>query len=328
MRMSKRGQVAPVILFTYNRPEHTKNTIEALAANELADQTELYIFSDAAKSQKDESEEARRAWQENVRKVEQIRAYAAGVQGFSHVTLVAREENYGLAKNIIEGVTEIVNRYGRVIVLEDDLVTNRFFLRFMNDGLDRYEEEKRVTGVTGYSFLDDHTDYDKSSYLCGLTGTSWSWATWADRWAAFDADAKGWERLVTDAAYRKRFNYDNTYNFYQILKAQQQDAGTNSWAIRWYYATFLQDGLILAPTRSLVANDGWDGSGVHCGDGAAPGAVHALKTDAAVTFFPESIEELPEVRKRLKKELIKISEPDLFKRVYHKLFRRNYIGKS
>lgn len=324
--MSER-KTAPVILFTYNRPEHTRNTVEALAANELADETELYIFSDAAKPKKDESEAAELAWRENVKKVEQIRTYAADITGFANVTLVERHENYGLARNVIEGVTEIVNRYGKVIVLEDDLVTNPFFLRFMNDGLDRYEKEKRVTGVTGYSFLDDGTDYDKPSYLCGLTGTSWSWATWADRWETFDANAEGWERLITDAAYRKRFNYDNTYNFYQILKAQQQDAGTNSWAIRWYYTTFLQDGLILAPTRSLVANDGWDGSGVHCGDGAAPAAVHALKTAEAITAFPDRIEELPDVRRRLKKELIRISEPSMIKRVYHKVFRRNYVGE-
>lgn len=313
--MSERREMAPVILFTYNRPDHTKRTIEALAANELAEETELYIFSDAAKKEADGE------------KVQEIRDYAAKAAGFKEVHLIARTENYGLARNVIEGATEIVNRYGKVIVMEDDLVTNPYFLRFMNDGLDRYEKEKQVTGVTGYSFLDDSTDYEKESYLCGLTGTSWSWATWADRWASFDKDAKGWERLKEDGAYRKRFNYDNTYNFYQILKMQQQDAKTNSWAIRWYYTTFLQNGLILAPTRSLVGNDGWDGSGVHCG-GEAPVAVHALKTERAITEFPAEITELPEVRRRLKKELRKISEPSLLKRVYHTVFRRNYVGQA
>ena len=177
--MSER-MMAPVVLFTYNRPEHTKHTIEALAANELAEKTELFVFSDAAKKEADAA------------KVQEIREYVGTVQGFANVSLIVRKENYGLARNVIEGVTEIVNRYGRVIVLEDDLVTNRNFLRFMNDGLDRYEKEKQVTGVTGFSFLDDRTDYDSESYLCGLTGTSWSWATWADRWRYFDADALGW----------------------------------------------------------------------------------------------------------------------------------------
>ncbi len=313
--MGERQMLAPVILFTYNRPEHTRRTIEALAANELATETELYVCSDAAKKESDE------------KAVREIREYIKTVSGFSRVELLARETNYGLAKNIIEGVTELVNRRGTVIVLEDDLVTNRYFLRFMNDGLKRYRDEKQVTGVTGYSFLDDRTDYDSESFLCGLTGTSWSWATWADRWAEFDANAAGWERLRTDAAYRKKFNYDNTYDFYRILKAQQTDAGTNSWAIRWYYTNFLKDGFILCPTRSLVGNEGWDGTGVHCGKGAAPAALHALQTDAAIRDFPERICEEPDVRRRLKKELIRLSEPNRLKRIFHNLFRRNYIGQ-
>lgn len=322
MRKSKN---APVVLFTYNRPEHTRRTIEALAANELADETELFVFSDAPKNEK------------AVENVKAVREYVASLPQkgmFQAVSLIFREENCGLAKNIIEGVTDIVNQYGRVIVLEDDLVTNRFFLRFMNDGLDRYEKDERVKGISGYSFFDD-SRADKlmkdgvisESYLTEIAGISWSWATWEERWAAFDKDAKGWERLMTDAAYRKKFNYDNTYNFYNILKAQQQDSKTNSWAIRWYYTNFLQNGLYLCPSKSLVGNDGWDGSGVHCGEGAAPTAVHALQTDKVITEFPTELQELPKVRKHLKKELIKISEPDMIKKIYHNVFRKNYIGE-
>ena len=119
--MEETRSLAPVILFTYNRPEHTKRTIEALAANELAAETDLYVFSDAAKKDADKG------------KVQEIRDYVKSVQGFRQVELTAREQNYGLAKNVIEGVTAIVNKYGKVIVLEDDLVTNRYFLLFMNE---------------------------------------------------------------------------------------------------------------------------------------------------------------------------------------------------
>ena len=111
-------KTAPVILFTYNRQEHTRRTIE-----ELAQDTELFVFSDAAKKEADRG------------KVQEIRDYVAQAGGFFKVTLIAREENYGLARNVIEGVTEIIERYGTVIVLEDDLVTIRYFLRFMNDAL-------------------------------------------------------------------------------------------------------------------------------------------------------------------------------------------------
>ena len=314
--MSDTRRTAPVILFTYNRPEHTRRTIEALAANELAAETDLYIYSDAAKKEADRG------------KVQEIRDYAQTVTGFANVELRARDVNYGLAKNIIEGVTEIVNRYGTVIVLEDDLVTNRYFLRFMNDGLARYESEPRVTGITGFSHFGDGIKLSFESYFNTLTGTSWSWATWADRWSCFDAACEDWTRLVSDAALRRRFNYDNTYNFYKILKMQQTDEKTNSWAIRWYWTNFRKNALILSPTKSLVSNEGWDGSGIHCGKSNEPVFDHRLATDRPITEFPTKIEELPEVHRLMKRALLRESEPNLLKHVYHIVFRRNYIGEK
>lgn len=314
--MEEKRQAAPVILFTYNRPEHTKRTIEALAANELARETDLYIYSDAAKKSEDEE------------KVRQIRDYVAGVTGFRSVELRARETNYGLAKNIIEGVTEIVNRYGTVIVLEDDLVTNRYFLQFMNDGLSRYENEQRVTGITGFSHFDDEIGFPEESYFNTLSGTSWSWATWKDRWACFDAVCADWTDMIVDKALRKAFNYDNTYDFYKIMKMQQTDEKTNSWAIRWYWTNFRKGGLILSPTRSLVSNEGWDGTGVHCGNAKEPVFGHGLKTDHRLTQFPAEICERSDVHKAMKRALIRESQPNLLKRVYHVVFRRNYIGQA
>lgn len=313
--MSERGKTAPVILFTYNRPEHTRRTIEALAANELAGETALFIYSDAAKKEED------------VAKVQKIRNYAVKLTGFSSVTLTAREENYGLARNVIEGVTEVVERFGRVIVLEDDLVTNRYFLRFMNDGLERYEEEKRVTGITGFSHFRDDFAFPHESYFHTLTGTSWSWATWADRWAHFDAVCSDWTDLVADKELRRAFNYDNTYDFYKIMKMQQTDAGTNSWAIRWYWTNFRRKGLILSPAKSLVSNEGWDGSGTHCGAETKPVFEHRLATDRAITYFPDEICETKEAHRLMKRMLIRESQPNLLKRVYHVVARRNYIGQ-
>lgn len=311
----ERREIAPVILFTYNRPEHTKRTMEALAANELAEQTDLYVYSDAAKKEADRQ------------KVQQIRDDINTVTGFRNVTLITREENYGLARNVIEGVTEIVNRYGKVIVLEDDLVSNRYFLRFMNDGLDRYSAEKRVTGITGFSHFSDDVTLPCESYFHTLTGTSWSWATWADRWKNFDAVCSDWTDMVKDAKLRKAFNYDNTYDFYKIMKNQQTDERTNSWAIRWYWTNFRRNGYILSPTKSLVSNEGWDGTGVHCGNAKEPVFWHRLETDHAITDFPSEIGEKKEVHKLMKRALIKESQPNIWKRVYHVVFRRNYIGQ-
>ena len=308
-------KTAPVILFTYNRPEHTRRTIEALAKNELAQDTELFVFSDAAKKEADRG------------KVQEIRDYVAQAGGFFKVTLIAREENYGLARNVIEGVTAIIERYGTVIVLEDDLVTNRYFLRFMNDALARYEKNPKVTGVTGFSHFADTVTLPCESYFHTLTGTSWSWATWADRWRYFDEPCSDWTRMKEDAKLRRRFNYDNTYNFYKIMKDQQTDAGTNSWAIRWYWTNFKRDGYILSPLHSLVSNEGWDGSGVHCGESREPVFDHHLATDHAVTEFPDEVAERPEVHRLMKRALLHESEPNLLKHIYHIVFRRNYIGQ-
>lgn len=313
--MNEDRQTAPVILFTYNRPEHTRKTIEALAVNELAEETELYVFSDAAKKESDAG------------KVQAIRDYVSTITGFRDIHLVARTENYGLARNIIEGVTDIVNRYGRVIVLEDDLVTNRFFLRFMNDGLTRYEKEPYVTGITGFSHFADSLGYPHESYFNTLTGTSWSWATWKDRWEGFDAVCADWTDMVSDKKLRRAFNYDNTYDFYKIMKMQQTDEKTNSWAIRWYWTNFRRGGYILSPTKSLVGNEGWDGSGEHCGNEREPMFEHKLRTAHPITEFPGEICETKEVHRAMKRALIKESQPNLLKRYYHIIFRRNYIGQ-
>ena len=120
--------------------------------------------------------------------------------------------------------------------------------------------------------------------------------------------------MKEDAKLRRRFNYDNTYNFYKIMKDQQTDAGTNSWAIRWYWTNFKRDGYILSPLHSLVSNEGWDGSGVHCGESREP-------------VFDHHLAERPEVHRLMKRALLHESEPNLLKHIYHIVFRRNYIGQ-
>ncbi len=312
----KREQIAPVIVFTYNRPEHTKRTIEALAGNDLAERTDLYIYSDAPKREADRD------------KVQAVRDYAAHVEGFASVHLVEREENFGLAKNIIRGVTEIVNQYGVVIVLEDDLITNRFFLQFMNDALHHYKDCKRVTGVTGFSHFDDTVRMQEESYFHTLTGTSWSWGTWEDRWRYFDEICVDWTEMIENRRLRRQFNYDNSYDFYRIMKMQQTDKNTNSWAIRWYWANFKKSGYILSPTKSLVSNEGWDGTGEHCGRESKAMFYHMLATDRPITYFPSNIAETSKTRRRLKRILRREYQPSLIKRVYNRVARKNYVGKA
>lgn len=258
--------LAPVVLFVYNRMEHTKKTVEALLQNDMAEESDIYIYSDGPK----EGEE---------RKVESVRKYIRTIKGFKNVYIKEREKNWGLANSIIAGVTETIEVCGKVIVLEDDFVCAKCFLMYMNQALEKYNAEKKVFSITGYSFLSDKEfESVPDTYFASIT-SSRTWATWKDRWQYFDGEAKGYRRLMWDYKLRKKFNYDNSYAYYSMLKQQMQQntfirrifrvpvhKKIDSWAIRWYWSVFKQDGLTLYPRQSLTVHIGYDGSGTHCGD--------------------------------------------------------------
>jgi len=132
--------VAPIALFVYNRPDHTRKTIEALIGNELAPQSRLIVFSDGPRDNKD------------VLLVEQVRDYISTIRGFESVSIIPSKSNKGLANSIISGVTSVLSEYDKVIVLEDDLVTSPQFLRYMNNSLDFYENDEAVISIHGYIY--------------------------------------------------------------------------------------------------------------------------------------------------------------------------------
>ena len=241
---------APILLFVYNRPHHTQHTLDALKKNTLATESTLYIYSDAARSEADI---------ENVTKVREI---IRVIDGFKEVIIVEREKNWGLARNIIDGVTERVNQYGQVIVLEDDLVTSPYFLQFMNDALATYRDEPRVGHIYACDYTQDRNLPD--TYLIKWTG-SWGWATWDRAWKHFNPDGK----FLLDELRRRKlthtFDFNGTYRYTRMLQ-QQVEGKNNSWAIRWNTSLFLNDILSLNVGKSLVRNIGLDGSGTHCGN--------------------------------------------------------------
>lgn len=240
---------APVALFVFARPDHTRRTLESLAANALADQSDLIVYSDAAR---DESE---------IERVQAVRGLVRAVRGFRSVTVIERETNYGLARNIIEGVTEVCNRYGRVIVVEDDLELSPSFLTFMDHALDRYAHNERVFQISGYMFDVSKLKATHSALFLPFT-VSWGWATWKRAWGQFDPLASGWEALSADKGLRRRFNLEGSYDYATMLTRQM--AGLrDSWAVRWYWTVFKAQGLVLFPPISLVRNAGFDGSGTH-----------------------------------------------------------------
>ena len=242
---------APILLFVYNRPEHVRRNIQALLKNELAAESELFIYSDAAKDENSQTA------------VEKVRAFIRSIQGFKKITITERAENWGLARSIIDGVTTLINRYGRVIVLEDDLVVPPHFLQFMNDALETYRDEERVGHIQACDFTHDPSLPD--TFLIKWTG-SWGWGTWDRAWKHFNADGKA---LLTELESRKltyTFDFNGKYGYTRMLR-RQIEGKNNSWAIRWNASLFLKDILSLNVGKSLVQNEGFDGSGTNCGGG-------------------------------------------------------------
>ncbi|RCV66171.1 Glycosyltransferase, GT2 family [Methanophagales archaeon] len=248
------NDLAPVILFVYNRPEHTRKTIDALKNNLLAWDTELFIFADAAKNDAERNN------------VEKVRKYIKTLDGFKSITLIEREENLGLAKSILSGVTEIINQYGKIIVLEDDLITSTPFLNYMNYYLNYYKNEQKVFSITGFNYpeslLHVPDEYPYSIYF-GYRCMSWSWATWINRWNKVDWEVKDYDKFITDKKSKKLFNRGGE-DLSDMLRSQVEDK-IDSWAIRWCYAQSKSDAYCVYPVKSLVNNMGFDGTGVHCG---------------------------------------------------------------
>lgn len=237
--------LAPITLFVYNRPWHTRQTVEALQKNELAEDSDLYIYADAPKRL--EHDDA----------VNEVREYIHGISGFRSVIIVEREKNYGLAESIITGVTEIVNRFGTVIVLEDDLVTSPFFLRFMNESLDRYADNPLVWHVNGWNYPIDPTGLPDTFFWRVMA--CWGWATWSTRWMHFE---KNPNKLTSswDGELIKRFNLDGADDLWAQVEGNL-NGSIDTWAIFWYATIFKNGGLCLSPKSPLLQNIGVDGSG-------------------------------------------------------------------
>jgi hypothetical protein len=242
-------KLAPIALFVYNRLDHTRQTVASLQKNTLATESDLFVFSDAAKSPEVEE------------KVKAVREFIKGISGFRSITIIERELNLGLAKSIIDGVTRLCNEYGQVIVLEDDLVTSPYFLKFMNDGLEFYENEEEVISIHGYIYP-VKAELPETFFLRGAD--CWGWATWKRGWDIFEPDGKKLLTEIKGQNVDREFNYDGTFNLTDMLRSQVQGK-IDSWAIRWYASAFLKNKLTLYPGKSLVFNIGNDSSGTHCG---------------------------------------------------------------
>lgn len=238
---------APIALFTYNRADHTRRAVESLLQNAEAKDSDLFIFSDGAKNEK------------AIKGVEDNRKYIHTVTGFKTITIIEREKNWGLANSLIAGITDVINKYGRVIVVEDDLILSPYFLKFMNDGLEKYKDDDRVGTITGF-VPPIEEKLPETFFLTYFQ--CWGWATWKRAWDLLETDARP---LLKGLRFkRKKFDVGGGVCNYGNLYCQKVGL-VDSWYLRYYASLFLKGKLSLYPGRSVATNKGLDGSGTHCG---------------------------------------------------------------
>lgn len=295
---------APIILFVYNRPVHTRQTVEALKKNALSTDSDLIIFSDAPK--KPEVAEA----------VREVRQYIHQIEGFKSVTIVERETNIGLARSIIDGVTKVVNERERVIVLEDDLVVSPYFLSYMNMALETYQDEEKVMHISGYMFPVDNTDLPETFFL--RTASCWGWGTWSRAWQHFEKHPKKLLGEYTEQTIN-RFNMDGTYNFW--AQVEQNERGLiDTWAVFWYACVFQKSGLCLHPNFSMANNIGHDGTGIHCGQ---TDTFTVQLSTKPVSYYERKLVENELALNRIK-AFFSPTKPTFFSRVTRALRKRFY----
>jgi hypothetical protein len=296
--------LAPIVLFVYNRPGHTRRALAALAANPLAVESDLIVYADGPKKP------------EHQASVDAAREVVRSARGFKSVEIVERQANLGLANSIISGVTEVCSARGRVIVVEDDLIVAPEFLAFLNAGLDRYRSEQSVLEISGYGYPAHDQSTPQTFFLPMVS--CWGWATWSRAWAAFDPKMSALEKLDNDPIVRRRFNVDDAYDYYGMA-CQQRQGKIDSWGIRWQLSLFAHDGLVLYPRNSLVYNAGVDASGTHgSGQTAFQRKLEGQSFDASAVTWPKAVA-TDEVAMGQVKQLLRANRPGVLRRIIERL---------
>jgi len=262
-------RLATIALFAYKRPAHVERLLRSLLANPEIQRSEVYAFCDGPKSPAERSA------------VEETRAAIRGAR-VPHLRMVERERNLGLARSVIEGVTQLCDERERVIVLEDDLELSPRFLAYMNAALERYREAERVFHVSGYTYPVELGANADAVFLPFIG--SWGWATWRRAWRHFDASGSGYAEVASSRAARRRFDLGGSYGFFAMLDRQLRGE-IDSWAIRWYLSVFVKRGLALYPARSLVQYTGTGPDATHSRS-AETRIQDAAANDFEVRSFP------------------------------------------
>ncbi len=246
--------LAPIILFVYNRPEHTLRCLESLKKNELANESTLYIFCDGAKEN---------ASKEDIVNIKEVQSIISQKQWCKQVLINKQELNIGLRNSVINGVRQVFNDYKKAIIIEDDLILSKFFLTYMNKGLELFENDLTVSQISGHSFQLNVSSLKEDAYFLPLT-TTWGWATWKRVWDEVDFNGSDFNKVLSNKKAIKAFNLDNSYDYYSMLLKQiNSTKKISSWGIMFWFHTFKNNYKVLFPKYTLVSNIGFDGSGTH-----------------------------------------------------------------
>lgn len=283
--------ISPIVLFVYNRLDVLKRTVEALQRNVLANQSELFIFSDGPKKGQEQ-------------KVKAVRRYIHQIDGLKNITIIESDINKGLACSIIEGVTKVVQEYGRVIVLEDDLVTSPYFLKFSNEALNMYQDDSDVIATCAWNYAVPCCD-EKTFFLKGADCLGW--ATWRRGWDLFEKDSNKLLHQIKQQRLEKEFDLNGSYPYMQMLN-DQKNGLVDSWAIRWRASAFVHQKLCLYPTKSLIEHIGNTSDATHCQKEKDP--MHQVMLDIQTKDFPR----------------IAIVENDAMKQAWEKHFRKTVLN--
>ena len=288
--MSDNIQYAPVIVFAYKRKSHLERCLVSLSECEGAKYTEVIVFSDGNKNEKD---------LDDVTDVRICLEKWKDSGKFKNFEIVKREKNYGLAKSVISGVTEAFSEYERIIVVEDDLILAKDFLRYMSDGLKYYKDRKNYGSISAYTYdLKGLKKYKKDIYVL-RKGDCWGWATWKDRWQNVDWELKDFETYLADKSRRKDFSYLEVGLEDQLIA--QVEGRLDAWAARWIFHLFNNELVTVYPRVCRAVNIGLDGSGVNCSNYDISNKV--LYSDKNVCHFEDL-----EVNKSLEKEVSRLGK--------------------
>ena len=262
---------SPIVLFVYNRPEHTKKVLDKLALNKEANKSELFVFCDGVKQNSSDTLKIA---------IQETRALIEAENRFKKVIIYTHNENQGLAKSIIFGVSKVLSIYDSVIVLEDDIVPEKGFLKYMNQALEFYNQIEEIGCIHAWNYSFKKNFIKGSAFL--LRGADcWGWGTWRRAWELFESDGNKLRHEIEKRNLIYSFNRNGTHQFYEMLR-DQIDGKNDSWAIRWHASLFLANKFCLQPKYPIVKNIGIDGSGTHCGEN---GLIQLVKREMKLNKF-------------------------------------------